>query len=153
VKLITIANMSTQYVNKEKGVRYSADSIIHYLSQLKNDSIISYIGLTHYDIFTTLEEPDGSIKKPIEKYKVWGIFGLGYMPGNACVLSDKRLITNHKEKFKHRIRSVALHEIGHNFGLPHCPTPECLMNDANEKISTIDTGGTTMCADCRKRME
>lgn len=59
--------------------RYRADSII---KKLKNnigvDSVI--VGLAHADISTT--------KNGI---KDWGVMGLGYKPGKACVVSDFRL--------------------------------------------------------------
>ena len=37
------------------------------------------------------------------------------------------------------MKKVVLHELGHNFGIPHCTKTEpCVMKDAVEKISTVD---------------
>jgi archaemetzincin len=148
-RIVDAIRLPLTITNTEKGLRYSADSILQYLLRLKNDSTITTVGLTDVDIFTTLRDDKGNIQLPIEKYKVWGIFGLGYMPRKACVISCKRLFTNDRKKYQHRIRTVVLHEIGHNMGLPHCPTINCIMSDANEKISTVDKSSSVMCKDCK----
>lgn len=95
--------------------RYRADTIINNLkSSVGKDTIV--VGLTHYDISSTKG-----------KYKDYGIIGLGFMSGNACVISTKRL---KKSNRKEQLFKVVLHEIGHNVGLPHCPVKTCLMRDA-----------------------
>jgi archaemetzincin len=98
--------------------RYRADSLIKYLSKKTNKRSLT-IGLTDKDISTTKGEN-----------KDWGIFGLGYMPGNACIASTSRLKgTNKFEK----LFKVAIHELGHTQGLDHCPEKTCLMRDAKGK--------------------
>jgi archaemetzincin len=139
-----------RFINREKGFRYSADSLIRYYSSLKNDTIITNVVLLHDDIFTTKRDAQGQVMEPAYKYKIWGLFGLGYLPGNACIISDYRLRTNDVKKYQHRIRTVVVHEIGHNYGLPHCANELCIMSDANEKISTVDNSNTTMCSQCLK---
>lgn len=141
------------YNNMEKGKRFCADSIIKSLSASKNDTITTYVGLTNEDIYTTIKDEKGKVQLPIEKYKVWGIFGLGYCPGNACIISTKRLQTNDRAKFLHRVRTVVMHEIGHNYGLPHCPNIACIMSDANEKISTVDQSDAVMCGECSGKVK
>lgn len=95
--------------------RYRADSLIRYLKRFGNvDTVI--IGLTSKDISTT--------KNNIED---WGVMGLGYNPGNACVVSTFRLSkANQSEQFY----KVAIHELGHTQGLPHCSEKACFMRDA-----------------------
>jgi archaemetzincin len=139
-----------RFINREKGFRYSADSLIRYYSSFKNDTIITNVVLLHDDIFTTKRDAQGQVMEPAYKYKIWGLFGLGYLPGNACIISDYRLRTNDVKKYQHRIRTVVVHEIGHNYGLPHCADELCIMSDANEKISTVDNSNTTMCSQCIK---
>ena len=53
--------------------------------------------------------------------------GLGFCPGKACIASTFRLskIETNKQLFK-----VAIHEMGHTFGLPHCAIKYCFMRDA-----------------------
>ena len=45
---------------------------------------------------------------------------------------------------------VALHEIGHNLGLPHCTTNNCFMHAAEGSIKQIDAEKRDMCSTCRK---
>ncbi len=53
--------------------------------------------------------------------------GFGYNPGNACVVSSFRLSkANQQEQFY----KVAIHELGHTQGLPHCEEKTCFMRDA-----------------------
>lgn len=56
--------------------------------------------------------------------------GLGYMPGNACVISTFRLKGNNQAE---KLYKVAIHELGHTQGLPHCPDKSCFMRDAEGK--------------------
>ncbi|GGB05079.1 hypothetical protein GCM10011511_30490 [Puia dinghuensis] len=110
------------------------------------------VGLTRKDIFITKKERSGQIKAPASKYAVWGILGLGNCPGNVCVISDARFYSSATDKYEHRLRTIVIHEIGHNLGLPHCQSPHCIMNDANEQIATVDSSGTDLCSSCKKRL-
>jgi archaemetzincin len=95
--------------------RFRADSIIKYLkTKIGKDSVI--VGLTNKDISTTKGN-----------HQDWGVMGLGYHPGSACVVSDFRLSNKNK---KEQFYKVVLHELGHTEGLPHCKTKSCLMRDA-----------------------
>ena len=95
--------------------RYRADSIIKSLKNtIGEDSVI--VGLSHSDISTT--------KNTI---KDWGVMGLGYCPGKACVVSDFRLHVKNKNQ---QFYKLVLHELGHTAGLPHCAVKTCLMRDA-----------------------
>lgn len=143
--------MPAAYLNMEKGERYNASSIIDGLKAKTDDTLAVVVGLTQKDIYTTLKDPDGKVKAPRYKYAVWGIFGLGYQPGRTCVVSVNRLRSPNQELYRHRIRTVTLHETGHNLGLPHCPEPGCITSDANEKIATVDRSSAFYCAACRKQ--
>lgn len=151
VVVLPARTLPDAFINNEKGKRYAAGEIIRWLSEGKPDSVSTVIGLIDEDIFVTKKDAAGVVKKPESTYAVWGIFGLGYRPGNACVVSEKRLWTADAARFRHRLRTVVLHETGHNLGLPHCPHPGCIMSDANERIATIDQSGNDYCPSCRKK--
>jgi archaemetzincin len=152
VTLLPPITLPASYTNNTKGERYAADSIIMHLTREMTDSITQIVGFTHQDIYTTKRDQAGSVLLPVEKYAVWGIFGLGYCPGKASVISDYRLSTTDSAIYRHRLRTVLLHEVGHNLGLPHCLNPYCIMNDANETISTIDKSSDDYCIACRRRI-
>ena len=113
--------------------RYRADSIIKYLSsRVGKDSVI--IGLSEKDISTTKG-----------KVKDWGVMWLGYCPGKACVVSSFRLSKTNKHL---QFYKVALHELGHTQGLPHCKNKTCLMRDAKGKNPLNEE--KSFCSSCKK---
>jgi len=87
-----------------------------------------------------------------DKNQDWGIFGYGHQPGRTCVLStsNQRLGKNVSEETKiSRLRKVAIHEVGHNLGLPHCPSSgSCVMRAANGKGSQVDLCSEEFCTNC-----
>ncbi|PUU70567.1 Zn-dependent protease [Flavobacterium sp. WLB] len=112
--------------------RYRADSIIKSLkNNIGKDSVI--VGLSNSDISTTKNE-----------IKDWGVMGLGYRPGKACVVSDFRLSVKNKNK---QFYKLVLHELGHTAGLPHCAIKTCLMRDA-EGGNPLDEE-KDFCNDCK----
>lgn len=121
--------------------RYKADTILQYLKHLSVNDNTYVIGITGKDISTN---------KNGNAY--WGIMGLGFCPGQCCVISDYRLhkYPQTQRQLNTRLLKVALHEVGHNFGLPHCPVQNCLMVDAQGK-DKID-GEKAFCAACRKKL-
>jgi archaemetzincin len=152
VYILPAVEMPRSFINLSKGERYSADSILRWLSRRKSDSTGIVLGLTGKDIYVADKDEHGRIKEPESKYAVWGILGLGYQPGDACVISDARFRNTDNSKYDHRLRAIVIHEVGHNIGLPHCKTPHCIMNDANEHISTIDSGENDLCESCRNKL-
>jgi archaemetzincin len=139
-----------------KSPRYRADTLIHYL---KNDPLFAkhdhVIGLISKDISTTKysDFKNKIIKEPVSKYSDWGIFGLGFMPGKSCIVSSYRLEMDvPKEQFVARLKKVSCHELGHNFGLPHCPNKTCIMQDAAETIKTIDNVSLHLCDECKAKI-
>ena len=107
-------DMPSAFLNLNKGERYSADSILRCLAHRKDDSVAILLGLTGKDIYIAAKDAFGRIKEPASKYAVWGILGLGYTPGKACVISDARFRSTDSSKYDHRLRAIVIHEIGHN---------------------------------------
>ena len=115
--------------------RYRADSLLRILnSQTSNGNLT--IGITTKDISSTKNNiPD------------WGIMGLGYCPGKACVASTFRLKGANKLE---KLYKVAIHELGHTQGIPHCPIKNCLMQDAEGKDRLNDENG--FCNNCKQKL-
>lgn len=112
--------------------RYRADSIIRILRNRSGSDTV-WIAITHKDISTT----KGDIAD-------WGVMGLGFRPGNACVASTFRLS---KSKVESQFFKVALHELGHTQGLEHCPEKTCYMRDAEGGNPTDEETG--FCPSCK----
>jgi archaemetzincin len=115
--------------------RYRADSLIHWFNRTTPAGYVT-LGLTSKDISTT----KGS-------HEDFGIMGLGNRPGNACIASSFRLSNGNKaeELFK-----VAIHELGHTQGLPHCPNRYCFMRDAEGGNTTGEE--KEFCPECKQRL-
>jgi archaemetzincin len=143
---------SEAFVNT-KTPRYRADKLIQYLRNQKPDSIDHIVGLTNQDISITKTNKHGNIKTPQSKYEDWGVFGYGYRPGESCIVSTYRLSKSTDNIFLNRIKKISLHELGHNLGLDHCESPDCVMRDAAETIRTIDQVKAGLCNQCRDKLK
>jgi archaemetzincin len=122
--------------------RYRAEKLLGFLEKRRPANGYRMLGLTGVDISTT--------KPPHED---WGILGLATLDGVSCVLSSfrcKRLARN-AEHARIRLGKVAVHEIGHTFGLPHCPNRGCLMEDGGGSVLTTDRE-YDLCTNCRQRL-
>ncbi len=116
--------------------RYRADTLIAWLSRHSPDNFVT-IGLTSKDVSTNKDQ-----------YVDWGVMGLGYCPGNACVVSTFRLS---KTNLLDQVFKVAIHELGHTQGLPHCDVKTCYMRDAEGHNTTDEEN--EFCPKCRKLLE
>jgi len=122
--------------------RYYAGTLLFYLKRAKPDSIDYHVGLTEADICTTTE-----------KSETWGIFGLGSLSGHSCIISTYRLKRDASRiRLEERLIKVVLHELGHNFGLDHCSTKGCLMEDAEGKLLTVDLENLALCRHCTEKL-
>jgi archaemetzincin len=126
--------------------RHRADKLLDYLDEtvVPSSGCAIVIGFTSQDISTT----KGSSRD-------WGIFGLGRISGTSAVVSTFRLgrKTADRKLVTARTIKVVNHELGHVLGLPHCPTPACMMNDAEGSIKTVDREQGNLCDSCRKTVQ
>lgn len=84
------------------------------------------------------------------------IFGLAY--GRRAIISLARLrqefygLHPNPALFRERAKKEAVHELGHIFGLPHCPDRRCVMHFSNS-IADTDLKGGRFCERCRETLE
>ena len=118
--------------------RYRALGLLTDLSVYRGYDKI--IGITTKDISTT---SNGVYD--------WGIMGLAYRLGKACVISTFRIKTPNQTLFKDRFIKVALHELGHTMGLPHCTfSRTCFMEAAEGTVKSVDRETRFLCSNCKK---
>jgi archaemetzincin len=122
--------------------RYRAEKLLSYLNGHIPEAGLRVLGVTASDISTT----KGSVFD-------WGILGLADMPGTSCVISSFRCKRRAAgpEHAMVRLGKTAVHELGHTFGLEHCASSGCLMEDAGGSVLTSDRE-YDFCPQCRSRL-
>ena len=132
-----IAKMPDEAYYKPRN-RYRASKLLNSIDQYSRYDKI--VGITASDISSTKDN-----------IYDWGIMGLADSPGRACVISIFRIKTPNKILFKERFIKVALHELGHTMGLPHCSfSKSCFMEAAEGTIKSVDRETKNLCSNCKK---
>jgi archaemetzincin len=97
------------------------------------------LGVTSVDLFA-----------PVLTY----VFGEAQLDGRAAVVSCHRLraeaygLPPDPERLYDRLHKEAMHELGHTYGLLHCPNPRCVMR-ASTYAEEIELKTAAFCAGCR----
>jgi len=127
--------LPTKHYNKERN-RYRGTGLIEEMSKHRNGDAL--IGLTNNMIF-----------QPNELSSTYGIMGTSILGEYKCIVSS-RLPTSGKEQTEENLIKLALHELGHAFGLNHCPNQHCYMVDAEHKMKFPQTTG--FCESCKSKL-
>jgi archaemetzincin len=81
------------------------------------------------------------------------VFGQAQLGGRGAAMSVRRLrqefygLPPDRDLLLLRCEKEALHELGHTFGLIHCPAPGCAMGFSNS-IEEVDLKSNRFCPDC-----
>ena len=120
--------------------RYRADKILTYLA----DSTIHtsrIIAITERDISTTYRGEND-----------WGVIG---QADDLCAVVSTYRLKGHAAADRlvnSRLRKNVLHELGHTFGLDHCPDKKCVMQDGESGLITTDRADERFCDKCAARL-
>jgi archaemetzincin len=83
------------------------------------------------------------------------VFGEAQLDGNCAVVSSARLaeefygLPPNESLLRDRLVKEAAHELGHTFGLRHCPDWRCVMTSSHG-VERLDVKGAEFCGACRK---
>ena len=108
------------------------------------------LGEVPRDALKLLGVTDKDLCIPILTY----VFGEAQVGGTAAVVSLARLrqefygLTPDRPLLLERLRKECLHELGHTFGLVHCPSRDCVMYLSNTVVD-VDTRGRDFCTGCQ----
>lgn len=81
------------------------------------------------------------------------VFGEAELNGHFAIISLARLrqsfygLPDDKALFFERVQKEAVHELGHTFGLNHCPNPDCVMHFSNS-LGDTDRKSASFCLRC-----
>jgi len=107
-------------------------------------------------------------KMPVDAERLLGVvdvdlfvpgmnFVFGVAMGRGAVISLTRLRPEYYgEKkneflFRERVLKEAIHELGHTFGLDHCPDTRCIMHFSNT-LEDTDIKGPGFCRNCSTKL-
>ncbi|CAB3289148.1 Peptidase zinc-dependent [Methanocaldococcus lauensis] len=120
-------------------------------------------GSRDYQLLADIQLENALINKPsdalfvvaITPYDLYSnglnfVFGIAY-PFRGCIVSYARLYSDNEELFLSRVRKEVTHEMGHVFGLSHCPNPKCVMHFSNSLYDT-DYKEEEFCSNCKKKL-
>jgi archaemetzincin len=118
---------------------HSTKILKEMLDELPTDAL-KMIGITTSDLFI-----------PILTF----VFGEAQLDGRVGIVSLARLqqefyrLPPNNALLQKRLVKEIKHELGHAYGLVHCPLRECVMSVANN-ISDVDSKGFYFCEDCKE---
>ena len=126
-----------------KRQQYSASRIIKEIRLLDFPNVEKVLGITNIDLYSK---------------NLSFVFGKAEAPGRNALFSLARLDPKFynkppsKELIKTRAVKEAIHELGHNYSLSHCPDAHCVMHYA-QTIEDVDKKGDMFCPRCQKLYE
>ena len=137
------ARIAARNAYSAKRQQYDANQILEELLRLELSTNCKVLGVTDADLFV-----------PIFTF----VFGLAQVGGQAALISTCRLrqqfygLPKDDNLFLLRCEKEAAHELGHAFGMVHCPNYECVMHFSNS-IEQVDLKSATLCSSCSTRLE
>lgn len=123
--------------------QYRSDVLLGYLRLLTPDHVEKLVALTELDMYV-----------PGLNF----VFGQAELGGRNAIVSVARLRPEFYGQradpalFLARVRKEVVHEVGHTYGLDHCPDPRCVMSFSNSVVD-VDRKSSEFCPRCRQRLD
>jgi archaemetzincin len=122
--------------------QYNGNELLKQVESFSFPDSVKNLGIFNVDLFI-----------PILTF----IFGQAFLGGRSGIASIYRL-NNERYGMKvddqillDRFRKEAIHELGHTFGLIHCPNPICVMRSSTY-VEDIDQKSHQLCFKCKAEL-
>ncbi|MFQ6002599.1 MAG: archaemetzincin family Zn-dependent metalloprotease [Candidatus Zixiibacteriota bacterium] len=122
--------------------QYYSSAILEKLPEISPETCEKILGLVDVDLYV----PNLNF-----------VFGEADVAEKAAVISTKRLRPDHyglpedERLLQERTLKEAVHELGHTYGLRHCPDNACVMHFSNS-LQDTDIKSSSFCEDCRNKL-
>jgi len=119
--------------------QYNSSQLLLGLKNLLSPGADKYLAVIDLDLFI-----------PILTF----VFGEAQLDGPMAIVSTFRLhpefygLPKNDSLVLQRLEKESIHELGHTFGLRHCPDYQCVMT-ASTDVEEIDLKGVEFCPDCQ----
>ncbi|NPB06444.1 MAG: archaemetzincin family Zn-dependent metalloprotease [Aquificae bacterium] len=117
--------------------QYRASVLLEALSRVSFPDMVRLVGLVDVDLY---EEGLNFV------------FGEAQYGGKYAVVSTYRLKDADERRYFERVFKETNHELGHTFGLKHCPDPYCVMSFSNS-LAEVDRKSRDFCPNCRRKLD
>jgi archaemetzincin len=144
------------HVRKEKPMAVPSDTFKAFREQYHSTSLLQRLRIS-YPFERGSAALLGIIDRDLFVPELNFVFGEADAATQTAIISLARLRTEFyglppdDELLKSRAIKEAVHEMGHMYGLTHCPDPECVMFFSN-RLEDTDTKGTDLCRLHRDRL-
>ncbi len=140
-RLVAVNGPPAECLEPKRG-QHSSTRILRWILSAVPPGVVKVLGITDVDLCI-----------PVLTF----VFGEAQVDGLAAVVSTARLRLTYDERpappalMEARLLKECLHELGHTFGLVHCPDGTCVMSRSNSVLD-VDQKRAGFCRDCRQRL-
>jgi archaemetzincin len=133
------ASLDIEFAFDERRNQFHSTAILQRIERAA-DLDARVLGVTHCDLYV-----------PVLTF----VFGEAQLDGGCAVVSSARLgddfygLPKSDALLRERLVKEAAHELGHTYGLRHCPDWRCVMTSSHA-VERLDVKTADFCRTCRK---
>jgi len=116
--------------------QHSSLGVLRWLLAMRPRHAVRVVGVTDVDLFI-----------PVLTF----VFGEAQLAGPGAIVSIARLADPaDPARTAERLAKECVHELGHTFGLAHCPGRTCVMQ-RSPNVAAVDRKSGELCPSCRQQ--